>query len=133
MFYLALHFGMDDDVYEGIARMAGFVEKAGREAGIEHPIQMTLGIADGASLYAFRYSSEHKSRTLYYSKDIAAIRDLAPPERRDRLDRVGDDARTIVSEPFSDFAEMWQEVPESSFLKIESGDVECRDFAPVSP
>jgi len=133
MFYLALHFGMGDDVYEGIARMAGFVEKVGRKAGIEHPIQMTLGIADGARLYAFRYSSEHKSRTLYHSKDIASIRDLVAPERRDHLDRVGDDARTIVSEPFSDFTEMWQEIPESSFLKIESGDVECRDFAPVSP
>ena len=133
MFYLALHFGMGDDVYEGIARMAGFVEKVGRKAGIEHPIQMTLGIADGARLYAFRYSSEHKSRTLYHSKDIASIRDLVAPERRDHLDRVGDDARTIVSEPLSDFTEMWQEIPESSFLKIESGDVECRDFAPVSP
>jgi predicted glutamine amidotransferase len=133
MFYLALHFGMDDDVYLGVARMAGFVEHVGEKLGIEHPLQMTLGIADGERLHAFRYSSEGKTRTLFYSKDIAAIRDLVSPDRRHHLDRVGDDARTIVSEPFSDLPEMWQEIPESTYLQIESGRVECRDFAPAPP
>jgi len=133
MFYLALHFGMEDDVYDGIARMVGFVEKIGREASIEHPMQMTLGIVDGARLYAVRYSTERDSRTLFHSKDISAIRDLVPLHRRNHLDSVGDDARCIVSEPFSDLPEMWQEIPESTFVQIESGKVDCRDFVPVSP
>ncbi len=131
MFYLALHFGMNDDVYGGVARMVGFVEKVGRQAAIEHPVQMTLGITDGERLYAIRYSSEHNSRTLYHSKDVAAIRDMVPPNRREHMDRIGDDARSIVSEPFSNLTEMWQEIPESSFVQIESGNVECRSFAPV--
>jgi len=131
MFYLALHFGMNDDVYGGVARMVGFVEKAGRQAAIEHPVQMTLGITDGERLYAIRYSSEHNSRTLYHSKDVAAIRDIVPPNRREHMDRIGDDARSIVSEPFSNLTEMWQEIPESTFVQIESGNVECRSFAPV--
>lgn len=133
MFYLALHFGMAHDVYAGVTRMVGFVEKVGREAAIEHPIQMTLGITDGARLYAIRYSSEHDSRTLYYSKDIAAIRDMVPPDRQDHMDSIGNDARSIVSEPFSDLTEIWQEIPESTFVQIESGNVECRDFVPVAP
>ena len=133
MFYLALHFGMDDDVYAGVARMVAFVEKTGRQAGIEYPVQMTLGISDGARLYAFRYSSERKSRTLFHSNNIAAIRELVPPEHRDRLREVSDDARTIVSEPFSDLPHMWQEIPESTFLTIDSGKVETREFSPVPP
>ncbi len=133
MFYLALHFGMEHDVYAGVTRMVGFVEKVGRQAAIEHPVQMTLGITDGARLYAIRYSSEHDSRTLYYSKEIAAIRDMVPPDRQDHMDRIGNDARSIVSEPFSDLTEMWQEIPESTFVQIESGDVACRDFVPVAP
>ena len=133
MFYLALHFGMIDDVYSGITRMVGFVEALGRQFGIEHPMQMALGIAYGERLYACRYSSKHKSRTLYHSRKIAAIRDLVPPVRRDHLDRVSDAARTIVSEPFSGLPDMWQEIPESTFLTIDSGNVDCRDFVPVSP
>jgi predicted glutamine amidotransferase len=133
MFYLALHFGMDDDPYAGVSRMVGFVEELGRRSGIEHPMQMTLGIADGERFYACRYSSERKSRTLYLSKDIAAIRDLVPPDRQSHLDRVTDDARTIVSEPFSDLPEMWQEIPESTFITISTGEVETRPFEPTPP
>ena len=133
MFYLALHFGMDDDVHTGVARMVGFVEDLGRESGIEHPMQMTLGIADGERLYAFRYSSEHQSRTLYHSKSMEAVKKLVPPERREYLDEFTDDSLAIVSEPFSDLPGLWQEIPESTFLSIESGRVESRDFMPVSP
>jgi len=106
MFYLALHFGMDEDPYTGVSRMVGFVEALGHQSGIEHPMQMTLGIADGERFYACRYSSERNSRTLFHSKDIAAIRNLVPPDRQNHLDRVTDDARAIVSEPFSGLPEM---------------------------
>ena len=133
MFYLALHFGMQKDPYVGVSRMVGFVEKIGRDTGIEHPMQMTLGIADGERFYACRYSSERQSRSLFQSKDIAAIRDLVPPERQKHLDRVTDDARAIVSEPFSDLPEVWQEIPESTFLTVEAGKVETREFVPTLP
>jgi len=133
MFYLALHFGMQDDVYEGVARMVGLVEALGREQGIEHPVQMTLGISDGKALYAFRYSSERDSRTLFHSKTMAGLRAIMPAETLGRLNELSDEARAIVSEPFSDLPGLWQEVPESSFLTIENGRVECRDFAPIPP
>lgn len=130
MFLLALNFGMQDDVYGGVARMAGLIERLGRDAGIENPLQMTLGIADGQRLYAVRYSSERESRTLFHSKDSAAVRDLIAPERRERFDGFSEDAMTIVSEPLSDLPDMWEAVPESSFVCVENGEVEVREFVP---
>ena len=132
MFLLALHFGMEDDVYTGVSRMVGFVEKAGREKGTEHPMQMTLGITDGRCIYAFRYSSENESRTLFCTKTVADLRALADEEGQKRLDKVTDDARAIVSEPFNDVPEAWIAVPESSFVTIEAGEFSHRDFTPAT-
>lgn len=132
MFHLALQFGMADDIYEGVARMVGFVEAAGRRRGIEHPMQMTLGITDGKRLYAFRYSSEHLSRTLYHSKTIAALRELLPPEYHERVNKFSDDARAIVSEPLTKLPDLWCEIPESTFVTIEAGEATYRDFRPLA-
>ena len=43
-------FGMDDDVYGGVARMVGFVEDLDDNTTSRFPVQMTLGIADGDRL-----------------------------------------------------------------------------------
>ena len=58
---------------------------------------------------------------------------MVPPDRQDHMDTIGNDARSIVSEPFSDLTEICQEIPESTFVQIDSGNVECRDFTPVLP
>jgi glutamine amidotransferase len=131
MFYLALHFGMEEDVYEGVARMVGLVEAVGRRHGVEHPMQMTLGIADGKRLHAFRYSSEHLSRTLYHSKTINALRDLLPAEYHEQVNEFSEDARAIVSEPLAGLPDLWCEIPESTFVTIEGGEATYRDFAPL--
>lgn len=133
MFLLALHFGMEDDVYGGVARMVGFVEDVGRRHGIEFPMQMTLGIADGDRLYAFRYSSEHNSRSLYFSESVAALRHLVPAEQMSRLDNYSESARTVVSEPFHDLPGAWRPVSESSFVEIEAGDIRHSEFVPINP
>ncbi len=125
MFYLALTFGMADDVAKGLSRMVGFVEDVGRKSGIEHPMQMTVGISDGQSLYACRYSTERRTRTLYHTESVEAVRALAP-----RADRFTPDARAIVSEPLFDLAEAWVPVPESSFVRVSAGDVLVTDFVP---
>jgi len=130
MFYLALHFGMEEDVYEGVARMVGLIETVGHRHGVEHPMQMTLGIADGKRLYAFRYSSEHLSRTLYHSKTINALRDLLPSEYHERVSEFSEDARAIVSEPLAGLPDLWCEIPESTFVTIEGGEATYRDFSP---
>jgi glutamine amidotransferase len=128
MLYLALTFGMLDDLPAGIARMVGFVEKIGHDHGVEHPMQMTLGISDGQALYAFRYSSEGQSRTLFHSANMEAVQEIAP-----HLKRFSSNARAIVSEPLSDLAGAWVPIPEASFVTVLGGDVECRPFQPQLP
>lgn len=125
MFLLALSFGLMDDVAGGVARMTGLVENVCREHGIENAMQMTLGISDGRSLYAVRYSTEGRSRSLYHSASIEAIREMAP-----EAGRFSANARAIVSEPLNKLDEAWIPVPESSFVTISDGEVSCEDFAP---
>lgn len=128
MFYLALTFGMQDDVLSGVARMAGFVEQVGKKHGVEYPLQMTLGISDGQRLYGFRYSSEGETRTLYYNDSMEALKQIAAQARK-----YSDDARAIVSEPLSDLKDVWIPIEESSFVTIDKGDVDITGFAPEPP
>ena len=131
MFLLALQFGLTDDVYAGAARMAGFVESIGREAGVAHPLQMTLGIGDGERLYAVRYSSEGSSRTLFYSRDVRALEQEFGPRPPAMLESMTEAARCVVSEPLSDLEDLWEPIPEASFITIDSGRVEVRPFEPI--
>jgi predicted glutamine amidotransferase len=129
LFYLALTFGLEDDPPAAVERMVGFVEDVGRRRGIEHPIQMTIGTSDGKSLWAFRYSSEHDSRTLFYSTDMRTVREMHP--ERPRLQEVSDETRIIVSEPLIDLPGAWNEVPESSYGVVQEGEDELHEFRPV--
>jgi glutamine amidotransferase len=128
MFLLALSFGMDGDVQAGLSRMAGLVEHVAEQNGVENALQMTLGISDGNSLYAVRYSTAGESRSLYHSANRDATMEIAP-----EAGRFSRNARAIVSEPLSDLEEEWIPVPESSFLTITGGEIICKPFAPISP
>ncbi len=128
LFLLALTFGMEGDVAAGVARMAGFIEHLAEEHGVEEALQMTLGISDGESLYAVRYSTAGKSRSLFHSASRDATEEIAPD-----AGRFSRNARAIVSEPLSDLEEEWIPVPESTFLTITGGNVSCGPFAPIAP
>ncbi len=129
LFYLALTFGLEDDPPGAVERMVGFVEEVGHRHGTVHPIQMTIGTTNGKSVWAFRYSSERKSRSLFYSTDVRTVRKLHP--ERQRLQEVSDEARIIVSEPLGDLPGAWNEVPESSYGVVQEGEDELRPFRPV--
>jgi glutamine amidotransferase len=133
MFYLALTFGLQTDVQRGLERMVGFIEQAGFGQGVQYPVQMTLGLADGHRLYAVRYSTEHDSKSLYHSRSIAALRELAPPELQDTVNQYSEDARAIVSEPLTHLPEPWKQIRESTFLTIENGNVHYESFEPQLP
>jgi predicted glutamine amidotransferase len=128
LFYLALTFGLEEDPIGGVERAVGLVEATGRAHGVEYPVQMTLGFSDGERLYAVRYSTEHHSRTLFISAEAAALRELHPES--ERLQRLRDEDRAIVSEPFSDLPGVWIEVPESTALIVQPGPDEQRPFSP---
>ena len=132
LFFLALTFGLTDDPPRAVERAVGLVEDVGRRHGVEHPIQMTVATTDGSSIWAFRYSSEGLSRTLFYSTKVAALRQLHP--ELEVLNELGDNARLVLSEPLRDLEGAWNEVPESSWGVVrENGDDELHSFAPTMP
>ncbi|HEX5621427.1 MAG TPA: class II glutamine amidotransferase [Solirubrobacteraceae bacterium] len=128
LFYLALTFGLEDDPLPAVERAVGFVESVARAHGVEHPVQMTLGISNGERLWAIRYSSEGRSRTLFMSADSATVRALHP--ENSRFARLTDEDRLIVSEPLSDLPGVWLEVPESTAVIVQPGADEQVPFRP---
>lgn len=128
MFYLAWTFGLEEDPVGAMERTVGLVEAIGERHRIEHPMQMTVGITDGRRIYAFRYSSEGKSYTLYHSMSMEALHELDPSTQR-----FSDDARVIVSEPLTDLSDYWVQIPESTAVLVENGDVEMMPFVPAPP
>ena len=131
LFYLALTFGLEDDPIGAVEQAVGFIEATAEAHEIEHPVQMTLGFSDGERLYAIRYSTEHSSRTLFVSDDVASVRALHPDNPR--FQRMTDEDRVVVSEPVSDLPGVWREVPESTALIIQRGPDEQREFTPRPP
>src|SRR5262245_8839824 len=78
MFYLALTFGLREDPPSAVARMVGLVEAIAEKHGIEKAIQMTVAATNGQNVWAFRYSTIRQSRSLFYSTDVRALRELHP-------------------------------------------------------
>ena len=127
-FHLALTFGLEDDPAAAVERAVGLIEETGRAHGVEHPIQMTVATTDGSSMWAFRYSSEGKSRSLFFSTAVDTLRAVYPDNPI--LHLVSDESRLVVSEPLGDLAGAWNEVPESSYGVVQEGQDELRPFTP---
>ena len=128
-FYLALTFGLQEDPPAAVARAVGLIEEVGRAHGEEFPIQMTVATTDGDTLWAFRYSSEGRSRSLFHSTDIGTLRAQYP--ENPVLHRLSDDARLVVSEPLGGLRGAWREVPEGTCVVVRNGHEELRPFAPT--
>ena len=129
MFFLALTMGLEKDPPGAVARMVGFVETVCKRHGVEHPMQMSLAASDGRDLWFFRYSTERKSRSLFYSTDIVALRKLYPDVAQFKA--VSDETRLVVSEPFSDLEGAWNEVPEGTCGRVREGEDTFTPFAPI--
>jgi glutamine amidotransferase len=131
MFYLALTFGLEDDPVGGLERMAGYVEEVGRGAGVEYPLQMTVGLSDGERVYAARYASGPEVNTLFVSTSVQDIRLLMPAE--ERFKHFSDEARVVVSEPLIDLPGLWHEIPPSTALIVQDGPDLDMPFRPSPP
>jgi glutamine amidotransferase len=130
MFFLALTFGLESDPIGAVERMVGLVEATGRRHEVENPIQMTIATTDGQSIWAFRYSSEGDSRSLFFSTRMDALK-AAYPESEE-LAQLSDETRVVVSEPLGDLAGAWNEVPESHVGIVQPGEDALRPFVPRS-
>jgi len=131
LFHLALTFGLQDDPPQAVARAIGFIEAVGHRHGVEHPFQGTIATSDGTTLWAFRYSSEGKSRSLFFNRNVVQLRKDYP--ENEALRKVSDEARLVVSEPIGNLPGAWVEMPESSYGVVGPGREELNPFTPKPP
>jgi predicted glutamine amidotransferase len=130
LFYLALTFGLADDPPSAVARAIGLVEECGHARGITHPFQGTVATADGQTMWTFRYSSDGRSPSLFFTHDIEKVRERYPDE--EMLQGVGEGAQLVVSEPIGDLPGAWAQMPEAT-CRVAAGDGdELMPFAPRS-
>jgi glutamine amidotransferase len=123
-FYLALTRGLEEDPKGALERAVADVEQLRGEAEITEPFTLTCALSDGANLYAVRYSSNRRSKTLYVNEDRGGMKEL-----------MGDQAprlpgHIVLSEPLDDCGERWHPVPESSFVTVHRGRIDVQDFRP---
>jgi len=129
LFYLALSSGLESDAPGAVARAVGVVEATAERHAVPFPMQMTVATTDGESLYAFRYSSEGRSRSLFHSVDVSTLREQYPDNPL--LHRVSDDARLVVSEPLGSLRGAWREIPESTCVILRNGREMLQPFTPT--
>ena len=72
------HVGLEDDPPLAIERTIGLVEHVGHQHSVEYPFQGTIATTDGERVWAFRYSSEGKSRSLFFSTAVPVLQELHP-------------------------------------------------------
>jgi predicted glutamine amidotransferase len=121
VFHLALTLGLETDPIDALERTVGVIEGAAEARGVKGAVQATFGVSDGETLWAVRYSTEGRARSLFASADVDAVRRLHPDNPR--FERLGADDRLIVSEPFSDLPGVWREVPEATAVTVRRGGV----------
>jgi len=131
LFYLAVTLGLEDDPPGAVERAIGLVEDVGRRHEVKHPFQGTIATTDGERLWAFRYSSEGKSRSLYFSTAYETLKMLYPDDAR--LDDFDEETRVVVSEPLGDLVGVWNPVPEASWGVVQPGQDELSTFRPAAP
>ena len=131
LFFLTLTFGLEDDPPAAVERAIGLVEAVAGRYGIADAFQGTIATTRGEAIWAFRYSSEGRSRSLFYTTDVPTLRKLYPD--RELYEEVSEDARMVVSEPLGDIPGVWNEVPEASCRIVGRGHDELRSFRPSAP
>ena len=126
VFYLAITYGLQEDPIAGLGRALRRIEEIGRAHGVPEVVQGTFAVSDGETVWAFRYSSMHRSRSLFYSVDIPTLQEMYPEV--DRLRLFDARARVVVSEPLNDLPGAFVELEESSVVTLDADGFEEAGF-----
>lgn len=126
LFHLALTLGLQDDPIAGMRAAIREAERVGHEHGIRFPVQGTFAVSDGATVWAIRYSTAGRSRSLFHSTDIETLRRMYPDAERLRV--FGRRAHVIVSEPLNDLPGAFEEVPESTVSILDEAGYRYEPF-----
>ena len=133
VFRLALTFGLEEDPIGALERTVGLIETTATKCGVAPMVQGTFGVSDGSTLWAVRYATEGKARSLFASADVDSLHSLYPEKKMWFTTATSAD-RLIASEPFSDLPGVWHEVDESSAVIVRGGGVlEHKPFRVAPP
>lgn len=121
LFHVALTLGLEDDPLGAMEQTIGTIEDLAERKRIPEPVQGSFGISDGETLWAVRYATSGRARSLFVSAEIDAVRRLHPDN--ERFAQLSPDDRLVVSEPFSDLPGVWEPIPESTALMVRRGGV----------
>ena len=129
VFDLALTFGLEQDPIGALERTVGVIEAAAASTGSTARCRRPSASRTATSLWAVRYATEGRARSLFASADAERVRRLHPDNPR--LQRLAADDRLIVSEPFSDLPGVWHEIPERTAVIVRAdGAFEEQPFQP---
>lgn len=117
LFHLALGAGLREDPVAGLSAAITRIEEVGKRAGVACPFQGTVAVSDGLTIWAFRYSSNGRSRSLFHTTDLRLLHEVYPDAAA--LAGLNDGACVVVSEPLSDLPGEFVEVPESTAVTID--------------
>ena len=113
LFLLALTKGLMDDPVQGISSALAIVKDILQTNQTVDPLRFSAALSDGQSIWAFRYSTDNASPSLFYGS----------PDNHEMQTQEGV-VSTIASEPFDDHMDHWTEVDECSYLRWTNGAVQ---------
>jgi predicted glutamine amidotransferase len=121
LFLLALTEGLEEDPIAGMSKAVAKVLKVMEKNGSTDPLRISAALSDGKSIWAFRFSSDRQSPSLYYGT----------PDTHSGVSDTGL-VSTIASEPFDDEEDgSWAGVCEGSALHWMNGHVCLSPFEPT--
>ena len=122
-FFLALECGLQEQPKAAMLEMVRLVEEQQQQAGIEEPFRLTCTFSDGQALYAVRYATDNKPKTLYYNKSEDGLEEII--EGRSISEGI-----VLLSEPLDECSGCWEEVPNASFVEVRDNQVSISPFEP---
>jgi len=109
IFYLLLTNGLEKDIKFATEKTIQQIESIAEKYNIKPALRMTLGISDGESVWAIRYSSHANSSTLFYSMD----------------EENGQANVLVVSEPLDSCDRCWTPVDENTIMHFDKDIKTC--------
>lgn len=117
LFLLALSCGLEKDPIGGMKRAIEKISILQKAHEATEPLRLSAALSDGKSIWAFRYSSDYQSPSLFYGTP-----DLHNKKSHSKL------INTIASEPFDDDADHWMPVEESKVVLWKNKTVSISAF-----
>ena len=112
IFLLALTLGLTDNPIKAITQAIEIALQTMDKHHIQEPLRASIAVSNGQSIWAFRYSNDANSPSLYFGN---------PQTQANAANHL---VTTIASEPLDAEAKHWQKVEEASAIIWNAAAVE---------